>query len=118
MKTNQRGLKPICARCGEELTAPIEHNGGLYGWTCIKIVCPSKRKPKKALWIPVDSFEDTILENGNTKRVAVVLGKKYVDAIQLNSPYSFKHIVVNGDKCFINADMYKNLSRNYYESIN
>lgn len=112
MKTQvfQPRLAPRCARCGENLTAPIEYNGGLYGWTCIKIVNPLAKKPKhKQLWVLADSYTDEVLENGNTKRVATVYGKKFADFVQAFSPYPFKHIVVNGDKCFINAMSYKKL---------
>ena len=119
MKRIQPRLKPTCARCGEELTAPIEYNGGLYGWTCIKIVCPSaKRTNKKELWLSVDSHNDTVLENGNTKRVAIVYGKKYVDFVQKNSPYPFKHIIKNGDGCFINAASYPKLLQINFDLTN
>jgi hypothetical protein len=36
----------LCAACGEELTAPLFFDGKPYGWTCIKKVCPTFKKPK------------------------------------------------------------------------
>ena len=37
-----------CARCGETVTCPYFYQGAVYGWTCIGIVCPGrKRDPRK-----------------------------------------------------------------------
>ncbi len=47
-----------CSLCGEELTAPQFYKGAAYGWTCIKKVNPSARKPRvKPRYVVADSFE-------------------------------------------------------------
>lgn len=97
-----------CDKCGEELTCPQFYKGGVYGWSCIKIINPAARKSKdKAKWVAADKFEFEKLERG-TKIRAFKNGLKFIDIKSDNSPYDFKNIVVQNGIAFINALVYKN----------
>ena len=107
-----------CARCGEDLTAPHFFKGKPYGWTCIKIVNPTARKPKvKDIWVKSESVY-TILECSNhTKRkvIATYDGRKYVDwhYVDLNgNEVPASCIVITDDACLINLARYKKYMTN------
>lgn len=104
----KRATKFTCELCGEELTCPYIHNGKIYGWTCIKKVNPSARKPKDiANWVVADNYEFERLERGLKIR-AFKTGLKFIDILPDSNPYGFKNIIVQNERAFINASVYKN----------
>lgn len=112
-------LKPTCARCGEELTAPYEFQGGLYGWTCIKIVNPLAKKPKdKQIWVECH-FELETLNNGegynNRKITGFYNGKGYVDFWCEGYTHPRAIIVNKKGVAFIDVLKYKRATTDYYK---
>lgn len=52
----------LCARCGEELTAPKFFNGKPYGYSCYAVVAGKSAKKDKSQYVKVElveSFPDT-----------------------------------------------------------
>lgn len=100
---------PKCTLCGEELTAPQIYKGAVYGWSCIKKVCPSARKEKVSpVLVAADSFSYETLENGCLKITAIKNGLKFNDYLPLGNPWGFKGIVENNGIAYIDTNKFKN----------
>lgn len=68
-----------CSLCGEELTAPQVYNGLMYGYTCVKKLNPSYKKPKNPqFFVLADSFQVEELNKYKTKVTAVLKGVKFL----------------------------------------
>jgi hypothetical protein len=124
-KTKIKGgvLNCVCAKCGEELTAPYFHDGLTYGWTCIKYVNPGvKITPIKGIWVKCEIVEEGIGKYGKYVSVKFFNLDKVEKIAKL---YYQKNII--GEKvidsgsyfkaCYVDNNVYMNIDKNYYINI-
>lgn len=102
-----------CHLCGEIITCPYQHNGNVYGYTCITKVNPTVSKNKiKEHWVNADSFSCEVLDNGNTKVLAMYKGNhyktgKFIDFYSKVPNLFKKHIIIQDNSAFINLYAFK-----------
>lgn len=100
-----------CARCGEDITAPYQFDGLVYGWTCIKIVKPSATKKSKKTpeyWVKADSVITEEI-NGKLKVVATYQGAHYKSKrfLDWHDNFNFRRaIILQEGNAFINLYAY------------
>lgn len=92
-----------CARCGEDIEKGHEYQGKVFGSSCIKIVTPATIKtPISRSIVKADSFNVNILENGRTRIVAKINGRKFFDFIYLPNEHQWpRTIFIENNNAFI-----------------
>lgn len=110
-----------CYLCGESLTTPILYMGNFYGWSCIKKVDSTAKKPAKnsELWQPCDLISIDIINEYTRKIVVSYLGKnfscfEYTTKLQSGKIRIDTSIVLNNGTWFINVLKFEKAIKLYY----
>lgn len=99
--------KCYCALCGEELTAPQQFNGKMYGYSCILKVNPTAKKQKDTNWQPCNFVGYKETPEGKKMPVVTYNGKKYIDSsYKWNNELLKRSIIKAGDIWLINLKYY------------
>lgn len=107
-----------CALCGEKLTAPIMYMGKMYGWSCIKKVSPTAKKPAKnsQLWQPCDLVSIEQLEGGE-KITVLYMGFKFNGFTYVRNGIKICDTIIdNNGQYFINVKKYNKATNLYYSN--
>ena len=98
--------KCFCALCGEELTAPQQFKGKMYGYSCILKVNPTATKQKNTNWEQCDFLSYKEIE-GRQIPIVNYNGKKYIDtSYKWNNELIKRNIIKSGEIWLINLNHY------------
>ncbi len=93
-----------CACCGSDVTCPQFFDGKVYGYTCIKKVCPTQ-KQVKVVYVAAEVV--SVKSMGNMQDVIVVIsGVKHRKLFLSNTSWLRVHTVQDGN-VFVNPYAFK-----------